>query len=122
MRVWAAVFTLHSGHVDSVSCARYIVSHQSRIFYRTYNGVRKIYVPLLLFSCVASQPLFMPLFWSRVIIVSVGDGLKGQRNCGDRQLGLSHNPAGDTLGTNRLIYLSRCCAILCAVNRGMYSH
>ncbi len=29
---------------------------------------------------VVSQPLFMPLFWSRVIIGSVGDSPKGQRS------------------------------------------
>ena len=33
-RLKTAVFTLHSGHVENVLCARYIVSHQSRNFYR----------------------------------------------------------------------------------------
>ena len=36
MRVWTAVFTLHSGHVEDVSHARYIVSHQSRNLGRMY--------------------------------------------------------------------------------------
>ncbi len=31
---------------------------------------------------VASQPVFMPLSWSRVIIGSIGDGPKGQKNRG----------------------------------------
>ncbi len=47
--VWTAIFTLHSGHVENVSRARYIVSHQLRIFYRAHNGARKIYVPSI--SC-----------------------------------------------------------------------
>ena len=33
-RVWTAVFTLRSCHVENVSRARYIVSHQSHNFYR----------------------------------------------------------------------------------------
>ncbi len=38
------------------------------------------------------QPLFVPLFLSRVTIGSIGDSPKGQRSCKGRQLGLSHNP------------------------------
>ena len=37
-------FTLHSGHVENVSCARYIVRHQSHIFYRTHNRAQEMYV------------------------------------------------------------------------------
>ncbi len=69
---------------------------------------------------VASQPLFMSLSWSRVIIGSIGDSPNGQRNRGDRQVGLSRNPAEDISGPNGLINLSRYCVIFCAVNRGMY--
>ncbi len=29
-RVWTAVFTLHSGHVENVSRSRYTVNHQSQ--------------------------------------------------------------------------------------------
>ncbi len=42
--VWTAVFTLHSRHIENVSRARYIVGHQSHIFYRAHNGARKMYV------------------------------------------------------------------------------
>ena len=46
---------------------------------------------------VRSQPLFMPLFWFRLVVESVGDGPKGQRNRGDRELGLSRIPRWDTI-------------------------
>ena len=37
MRLWTAVFTLHSGHVENGSRARYVVNHQSRNFYSPHN-------------------------------------------------------------------------------------
>ncbi len=48
-RVWTAIFTLHSGHVENVSHARYmyIVNHQSRNFYRAqHSNARKTYTHL----------------------------------------------------------------------------
>ena len=49
MRVWTAVFTLHSGHVENDSRARHIVNHAiSTGPYKLYNDAWKMYVDCLL--------------------------------------------------------------------------
>ncbi len=43
-RVWTAVFMLHSGHVETISCARYIVGHQSCNSTWSHKDAWKMYI------------------------------------------------------------------------------
>ncbi len=45
MRVWTAVFTVHSGHVENISRARSVTNHA--ISTGPHNDEQQMYVPVL---------------------------------------------------------------------------